>query len=251
MVVRRRHHQHRGESGAPRSLRPAPTRSSSPPPTMAGRKQTVSKQVAVTEHVNEAPTAAFTTQVDRLSVDVNGSGSGDPGGSIASYGWNWGDGTPDGAGQTASHTYTSTAGSYTVTLTVTDDEGATATTTQDVSVADVVASDAFQRSATGGWGTADDGGAWAGSGGPLQPVVRHRWTRRHHRGRRTGEPRPPQPGERVRRSRPRRPLCGQGIDGRWLLPVGDRTPGGELLLQLPGSRVMSDGSVRLYTTHAR
>ncbi len=131
-----------------------------------GVQDTVSKQVTVTEHVNQPPTAAFTTDVDRLSVDVNGSGSGDPDGSIASYAWSWGDGTPDGAQQSSAHTYAS-AGTYTVTLTVTDDEGATGTTTQDVMVADVVAADLFARSVTGGWGTADDGGPWTGSGGPL------------------------------------------------------------------------------------
>jgi PKD repeat protein len=128
-----------------------------------GAQDTVTQQVTVSERVNQAPTAAFTTDVDRLSIDVNGSGSGDPDGSIASYAWSWGDGSPDGSQQTSSHTY-ATPGTYTVRLTVTDSEGATATTTQDVTVADLVAEDLFQRSVTGGWGTATLGGPWTGSG---------------------------------------------------------------------------------------
>ena len=131
-----------------------------------GAQDTISKQVQVAARVNQPPTAAFTTTVDRLSIGVNGSGSGDPDGSIASYAWSWGDRTPDGTQRSGSHTYAS-AGTYTVTLTVTDNEGATATATQDVRVADAVAADAFSRNVAGGWGTADDGGPWTGSGGPL------------------------------------------------------------------------------------
>lgn len=81
---------------------------------------------------NQAPTAAFSTTTSGLTVNVNGGGSSDPDGSIASYAWNFGDGST-GTGATASRTYAA-AGTYTVTLTVTDNQGATNTTTRSVTV---------------------------------------------------------------------------------------------------------------------
>ncbi len=113
---------------------------------------------------NQAPTAAFTASATGLTVAVDGSGSSDPDGSIVSYSWNWGDGTPNGSGATATHAYAA-EGTYTVTLTVTDDRGATATATGSVTAtapapASELASDAFSRSATSGWGSAPVGGAW-------------------------------------------------------------------------------------------
>ncbi len=86
--------------------------------------------------VNVAPTASFTTSVDKLAVTVDGSGSTDPDGTIAGYAWNFGDGST-GTGPTASHTYGS-AGTYTITLTVTDNtggSGGTATTSKTVTTA--------------------------------------------------------------------------------------------------------------------
>lgn len=74
---------------------------------------------------------------------------------------------------TAAHTYAD-AGTYSVTLTVTDAAGATASSTQSVSVEEpaggggetvVVAEDDFYRSESNGWGTAEEGGSWAVSGG--------------------------------------------------------------------------------------
>jgi large repetitive protein len=65
---------------------------------------------------------------------VNGSGSSDPDGTIASYSWNWGDASPRASGATATHTY-GVAGTYAVSLTVTDDKGATGTVSHDVTVA--------------------------------------------------------------------------------------------------------------------
>jgi subtilisin family serine protease len=82
--------------------------------------------------VNQPPTASFTITKNDLTVSVNGSGSSDPDGTVASYAWNFGDGS-SAAGATASRTYTA-AGTYTVTLTVTDNGGATASTSQSVSV---------------------------------------------------------------------------------------------------------------------
>jgi PKD repeat protein len=84
--------------------------------------------------VNQPPTASFTHSESGLTVSVNGSGSSDPDGTIASYSWNWGDASPRASGATATHTY-GVAGTYTVSLTVTDDKGATGTVSHDVTVA--------------------------------------------------------------------------------------------------------------------
>ena len=135
-----------------------------------GATHAVTKTVTVTAPApNQAPVASFTTAASDLTLSVNGSGSTDADGSIASYSWKWGDSSQDSTGATASHTYAA-AGDYEVTLTVTDDKGATHSAKKTVTVtapapADVLARDAFERTATGGWGTADVGGAWTISGG--------------------------------------------------------------------------------------
>ncbi len=119
---------------------------------------------------NVAPTAAFTSTGTNLDVSVDAAGSVDSDGTIASYAWNWGDGSAAGSGATASHSYTA-AGTYTITLTVTDDKGATGTATKQVTattppvVDPAIARDAFERTGTSGWGTADVGGAWTVAGG--------------------------------------------------------------------------------------
>ena len=64
------------------------------------------------------PNASFTYSLSGLTLDVDGSGSSDPDGTIVDYSWDFGEGTM-GSGVTASHTYAQ-AGTYTVTLTVTD-----------------------------------------------------------------------------------------------------------------------------------
>ncbi|NYJ06259.1 beta strand repeat-containing protein [Petropleomorpha daqingensis] len=122
---------------------------------------------------NQNPTAAFTATQNGLTVGVDGTGSSDPDGQIASYAWNWGDSTAPGSGATASHTYAA-AGTYTVTLTVTDNRGGTATTTHDVTVANapaVIAQDAFGRTVSSGLGTADVGGAWVAAAGSSRMSV--------------------------------------------------------------------------------
>lgn len=80
---------------------------------------------------NFPPLAAFTTDVDHLTVDVDGTTSSDSDGTIASYTWNWGDGSSDDTGSTQTHTY-ATAATFTITLTVVDDGGANDTQTHDV-----------------------------------------------------------------------------------------------------------------------
>jgi PKD repeat protein len=126
----------------------------------AGETGSVTRTVTVALP-NVAPTASFTTSPDGLTLGVDGTGSSDPDGTIASYAWSFGDGGTA-TGSTASHTY-SQAGTYDVTLTVTDDDGATATRTEQVSVsveAAPFALDTFSRAVTGGWGSAETGGAW-------------------------------------------------------------------------------------------
>ena len=110
--------------------------------------------------VNQPPTATFTTSTSGLTASVNGGGSSDPDGTISSYAWAFGDGGTA-AGATASHAY-AMAGTHTVTLTVSDNRGAKASTTRQVTVSPPpLASDTFDRTVTGGWGSADVGGAWS------------------------------------------------------------------------------------------
>ncbi|WEK61997.1 MAG: PKD domain-containing protein [Candidatus Microbacterium colombiense] len=123
-----------------------------------GGTHTVTKDVVITQNV--APTAAFTATATDLNAAFNGAGSSDPDGTIASYAWDFGDSTT-GTGATATHVYTS-AGTYTVTLEVKDNKGASGTSSQQVTVTApaVWATDAFDRSVTGGWGNSGTSGAW-------------------------------------------------------------------------------------------
>ncbi len=121
--------------------------------------------VAATPPPNQAPTAVIGTPVvSQRTVNVSGSGSTDPDGTITGYAWEFGDGATA-TGSTASRTYAAD-GTYTVRLTVTDDDGDTGTTTRQVTVAATppptqdVATDLFERSVTNGWGSAQLGGAW-------------------------------------------------------------------------------------------
>ena len=121
--------------------------------------------VTVEAPPNQPPTAQFTATTDGRTVSVNGSASSDPDGTIAAYAWDFGDSTT-GTGATATHTYAA-AGTYTVTLTVTDNKGTQTSISQAVVVSAfrVLASDAFGRAVSGGWGSADVGGSWVTSGG--------------------------------------------------------------------------------------
>ncbi|MET0932065.1 MAG: PKD domain-containing protein [Mycetocola sp.] len=120
---------------------------------------------------NTPPTASFTASCANLVCSTDGRASTDSDGTIASYAWSFGDGGTD-TGSQASHTY-ATAGTKTITLTVTDNEGATATTSRTVTATSPpqsgsLAADAFERTVTGGFGTADVGGAWTTTG-PTTP----------------------------------------------------------------------------------
>jgi PKD repeat protein len=138
-----------------------------------GATGTVTHTVTVTPPANQDPVAAFTASCVNLVCSLDGSGSSDADGTIASYAWAFGDGAA-GTGATAPHTY-GAAGSYDVTLTVTDDDGATASATKVVTVtgpvAQTLAADGFGRTVASGFGTADLGGAWASPA----PAPRRRW----------------------------------------------------------------------------
>ncbi len=141
----------------------------------AGATATTERQVTVVEPPNRAPVASFTSTSSGLVASVDGRGSTDADGTVASYSWSWGDSTPAGSGATATHTYAA-AGTYQVTLTVTDDDGATASVTRGVAVAAAgsappVATDTFSRTATGGLGTAELGGPWTAALGASRQSV--------------------------------------------------------------------------------
>ena len=120
---------------------------------------------------NAAPTAQVSGSCVDLDCVLDASGSGDADGSISSYSFDFGDGSAPVTGSSAkvSHTYAA-AGTYPVTVTVTDDAGATGSASTSVSptaagAVTVLAEDGFERSVTGGWGSAPTGGAWSVSGG--------------------------------------------------------------------------------------
>lgn len=135
-----------------------------------GATASSSDLITVAPAANQSPTASFSSVLTGLSVSLDGTGSTDPDGSIASYSWDLGDGTTA-TGETTTHTY-ATPGSYSVTLTVTDDQGSTDTRTSSVIVAPLVlAKDDFARTSTTGWGTAETGGAWNLTGSPAGTVT--------------------------------------------------------------------------------
>ncbi len=111
---------------------------------------------------NSPPTAVAAPPVCAgLSCSFDGSGSTDPDGTVVGHTWDFGDGSTV-SGAQVTHTYR-TAGTYEVTLTVTDDRGATASTRRSVTVTapTELASDRFERTLTGTWGSATAGGAWS------------------------------------------------------------------------------------------
>jgi PKD repeat protein len=142
-----------------------------------GAVVTATQSVTITAPpVNEAPTAAFTNTAADLTASFDATSSSDVDGTVASYAWAFGDGTT-GTGATTSHAYAA-AGTFSVVLTVTDNGGVTGTVTKSVTVSappaqpsTTLATDAFGRSVTGGFGTADVGGAWSVTGGVANASV--------------------------------------------------------------------------------
>jgi PKD repeat protein len=113
---------------------------------------------------NVPPVAAFTTQMQDRTVTVNGSGSTDSDGTIASYSWDFGDSSTATGATPPAHAY-ATAGNYDITLTVTDDQGAQTSLVKTVTATDPIpnttlATDTFTRTLASGWGSADLGGSW-------------------------------------------------------------------------------------------
>ena len=130
-----------------------------------GATGTLTKPVQITLP-NVAPDAAFTFTQNDLSVDVNGSDSDDPDGTISSYAWDYGDGDSDTGVNPGPHAYDN-PGTYVITLTVTDNNGAPDSIAHSVTVTAPPAEfavDEFERTSASGWGNATAGGAWVGAG---------------------------------------------------------------------------------------
>ena len=131
-----------------------------------GATATTTQQVTVAAPPpNAAPQASFTAAARGLVADFDGRASSDADGSVVAWEWAFGDGTTA-TGATPSHAYAS-SGTYDVTLTVVDDLGARTSATGQVAVSGPFVEDLFQRTTTGGLGTADVGGTWStATGGP-------------------------------------------------------------------------------------
>lgn len=110
-----------------------------------GGTNSSTQDVETTMPPNQHPNAAFTSEVTKLKVTFNSSGSNDPDGSIASRTWDFGDGSTS-TDTNPSHTYAA-ANTYTVKLTVTDNGGATDTVQHDVTtIANVAPTASFSVS---------------------------------------------------------------------------------------------------------
>ena len=137
------------------------------PAALAADRVAAHAGTATPPPANQPPTASFTSSCTDLTCSVDGSGSRDADGTIASYSWDFGDGGTA-SGATASHTYAA-GGTYPVRLTVRDEGAATGSSTASVTATappapTAFAVDGFDRSVTGGWGSADTGGAWTVTG---------------------------------------------------------------------------------------
>ncbi len=129
------------------------------PTALTAAQVTKQYQDAVSPPTNQPPVASFTSNCSGLSCTFDATASSDPSGTITGYAWTFGDGATA-TGATTSHTYAA-AGAQSVTLTVTDNHSLTGSATHSVSPSTgALASDAFNRTVTGGLGTADTGGSW-------------------------------------------------------------------------------------------
>ena len=113
------------------------------------------------------PAASYTVNCTLLSCAFTDTST-DVGGTINAWNWNFGDGTAASSVESPTHVYAA-GGTYTVSLTVTDDQSDSNTASTSVSpssgVVSFYASDTFNRTVSGGLGTADLGGAWTRVGG--------------------------------------------------------------------------------------
>ncbi|MCP4696479.1 MAG: DUF1566 domain-containing protein, partial [Gammaproteobacteria bacterium] len=97
--------------------------------------QTASQEKTVVVSLNQQPQAVFSDPADGfapLTVNLDGSASTDPDGSIVAYAWTASDGQ-NASGSTTSFTF-STPGTYSITLEVTDDSGDTHSQTHEAIV---------------------------------------------------------------------------------------------------------------------
>ncbi|QTE28896.1 PKD domain-containing protein [Pengzhenrongella sicca] len=135
--------------------------------TDSGGTTNATSQQVVVRAPNVLPVASFTATNTDLTAAFDATSSTDSDGTIPTYAWTFGDGST-GTGATTTHTYAA-AGTYPVTLTVTDNDGGSDGADGEVTVtaptAGVVASDAFGRTVSNGFGSADLGGAWATTSG--------------------------------------------------------------------------------------
>jgi chitodextrinase len=120
-------------------------------------------------HVNVPPSASITATCRDLECALDGRGSTDADGSIATYAWDFGDGSTA-SGAIVWHTY-GQAPSYTVTLTVIDDVGAAATTSKVVSPISGLTARAYKYR---GANLVDL--SWSGASGTSVDVLRNGWT---------------------------------------------------------------------------
>jgi len=97
--------------------------------------------------------ASVTSGMAPLTVDFDGTYSGDDDGDAITYRWAFGDGSANQTGDTVTHQFT-TSGAFPVTLTVTDEHGAVGTAVVVITVAadpDLPFADGFETGDTSAW----------------------------------------------------------------------------------------------------